>query len=106
MTEKKLYTPEYIFFSLAFIFAVFIRIRFSDMAFERDEGEYAYAGAEILRGGFPYRDFYNMKLPGVYYFYALIFLIFGKNGSIGTARFSTNKSGKQSIYSKNRSKMV
>ncbi len=81
MTEKKTLIPEYIFFSLAFIFAVFVRIRFSDMAFERDEGEYAYAGAEILRGGIPYRDFYNMKLPGVYYCYALIFFLFGKTVS-------------------------
>jgi hypothetical protein len=48
------------------------------MAMERDEGEYAYAASQILRGGFPYLDFYNMKLPGVYYFYAIVFLIFGK----------------------------
>ena len=54
-----------------------VRLRHADMAFERDEGEYAYAGWSILQGGIPYLDFFNMKLPGVYYSYALIFKLFG-----------------------------
>ena len=79
MPFKKSLIPEYIFFIFILIFICFVRFRFSDMAMERDEGEYAYAAAEILRGGFPYLDFYNMKLPGVYYFYAAIFFVFGKS---------------------------
>ena len=86
MHFKKALIPEYLFFTIILIFVCFVRFRFSDMAMERDEGEYAYAAAEILRGGFPYIDFYNMKLPGVYYFYATIFFFFGK--SIQVVRFS------------------
>ena len=85
MHFKKALIPEYIFFIIILVFICFVRFRFSDMAMERDEGEYAYAAAEILRGGFPYLDFYNMKLPGVYYFYATIFFLFGK--SIPAVRF-------------------
>jgi hypothetical protein len=79
MHFKKNFIPEYIFLITILSFIIFVRLRFSDMAMERDEGEYAYAAAQILRGGFPYLDFYNMKLPGVYYFYALIFFCFGKS---------------------------
>jgi Dolichyl-phosphate-mannose-protein mannosyltransferase len=79
MPFKKALIPEYLFFLTILIFVIFVRFRFSDMAMERDEGEYAYSAAQILRGGFPYLDFYNMKLPGVYYFYATVFLCFGKS---------------------------
>ena len=79
MHIKKTFIPEYIFFVTILSFIIFVRFRFADMAMERDEGEYAYAAAQILRGGFPYLDFYNMKLPGVYYFYASVFFFFGKS---------------------------
>ncbi len=49
-----------------------IRYRFIGMPFERDEGEYAYAGQLILDGKLPYDQMYSMKLPGVYASYALI----------------------------------
>ena len=49
-----------------------IRHRFLDMPFERDEGEYAYAGQLILDGKLPYDQMYSMKLPGVYASYAFI----------------------------------
>jgi 4-amino-4-deoxy-L-arabinose transferase-like glycosyltransferase len=79
MTNLKItqYYERIIFFIVA-IFVIYVRIRFADMAMERDEGEYAYAGSQILRGPFPFKDFYNMKLPGVYYCYALIMGLFGK----------------------------
>jgi 4-amino-4-deoxy-L-arabinose transferase-like glycosyltransferase len=57
----------------------FIRLRLLAVPFERDEGEYAYVGNIILRGGLPYRDAYNMKLPGVYGMYALIISAFGSS---------------------------
>jgi hypothetical protein len=65
-------------FFCTLLFCVLIRYWVADIAFERDEGEYAYAGTTILDGGIPYKDVYNMKLPGVYYFYALLFKCFGK----------------------------
>jgi 4-amino-4-deoxy-L-arabinose transferase-like glycosyltransferase len=56
-----------------------IRFRLLAVPFERDEGEYAYIGSLILHGGVPYRDAYNMKLPGTYGMYSLIIAIFGSS---------------------------
>ncbi len=66
-----------IFFWLTCILIVFVRLRLVDIAMERDEGEYAYAAWQILEGKLPYSDFYNMKFPGVYYMYALVFRVAG-----------------------------
>ena len=77
---------ERLLFFLVLALGVYVRLRYADMAMERDEGEYAYAGSQILRGGFPFKDFYNMKLPGVYYCYALIFAVLGK--TVVAARFA------------------
>jgi hypothetical protein len=51
------------------------------MPLERDEGEYAYAGQLILQGVPPYKEAYNMKLPGTYAAYAAIMAVFGQNPS-------------------------
>jgi len=58
-----------------------IRIRLRQMPLERDEGEYAYAGQLILHGVPPYKEAYNMKLPGTYAAYAVIMAIFGQSAS-------------------------
>jgi hypothetical protein len=60
------------------LFVVFVRWRLLSMPLERDEGEYAYAGKLVLDGIAPYKETYNMKLPGTYYMYALMMAIFGK----------------------------
>jgi hypothetical protein len=67
-------------FIVAIIIAVTVGFRFRllDVPFERDEGEYAYAGQLILQGIPPYSLVYNMKFPGIYEAYALIFAIFGQ----------------------------
>ena len=56
-----------------------IRWKLAGMPLERDEGEYAYFGHLILNGVAPYSEAYNMKLPGIYYMYALIMGIFGES---------------------------
>lgn len=56
-----------------------IRWRLLGTPLERDEGEYAYFGQLILKGIAPYREAYNMKLPGVYYMYALFMGTFGQS---------------------------
>jgi len=69
-----------------------IRLRLRDMPLERDEGEYAYAGQLILQGVAPYKEAYNMKLPGTYFMYALIMAVFGQTPSgihIGLALINT-----------------
>ena len=58
-----------------------IRWRLRDMPFERDEGEYAYAGQLMLQGIPPYQMAYNMKLPGTYAAYASIMAIAGQTDS-------------------------
>lgn len=63
---------------LAIVFVVFVRVRLRDMPLERDEGEYAYAGQLMLQGVPPYKEAYNMKLPGTYVAYALIMAVFGQ----------------------------
>jgi Dolichyl-phosphate-mannose-protein mannosyltransferase len=70
---------EKTFFFIALFLTILVRLRFIDSSLERDEGEYAYAGMMILRGQLPYSDFYNMKLPGVYYMYALAFKFLGQS---------------------------
>lgn len=55
-----------------------VRLHHLNMPLERDEGEFAEAGARILEGGVPYKDFYNAKFPGTYLVYALILCVFGK----------------------------
>ena len=55
-----------------------IRIHLLEVPFERDEGEYAYAGQLILQGVPPYAEVYNMKMPGIYAAYALIMAVFGQ----------------------------
>jgi hypothetical protein len=58
--------------------AAAIRIHLLDVPFERDEGEYAYAGQLILHGIPPYEQAYNMKMPGIYAAYAVIMAVFGQ----------------------------
>lgn len=68
---------EKLFFFTVLLLTVVVRLRYANAPFERDEGEYAYAAWQILNNGIPYADFYNMKLPGVYYMYALVFKFSG-----------------------------
>ena len=63
------------FYFITLFIIIWVGMRLADAPMERDEGEYAYAAWQILNNGIPYADFYNMKLPGVYYMYALVKLI-------------------------------
>src|SRR6476659_4760931 len=67
--------------SLTILVVFAIRVRLLDMPLERDEGEYAYAGQLMLQGVPPYKEAYNMKLPGTYAAYALIMAVFGQSSS-------------------------
>ncbi len=63
---------------LIILIAALIRLRLLNVPFERDEGEYAYAGQLILSGVPPYTLLYNIKLPGTYLVYALAMGLFGQ----------------------------
>ena len=64
---------------LIVLLVVAIRLHLANVPFERDEGEYAYAGQLLLKGVPPYQEVYNMKFPGVYFMYALSFKMFGES---------------------------
>src|SRR5262245_39949664 len=61
------------------LLATLLRLHFLEVPLERDEGEYATMGQLLLRGGVPYVDAANMKLPGTYYAYAAILAVLGSS---------------------------
>ncbi len=76
--RASLQSRAWIFVALAILLTLAVRVRLRDMPLERDEGEYAYAGQLILQGVPPYKDAFNMKLPGTYVAYAASMAVFGK----------------------------
>lgn len=72
------------YLSWPIIFAVIagasvIKLHLLGIPLERDEGEYAYI-AQLLMGGTPlYFSAFSAKLPGIYFFYAVIMMLFGQN---------------------------
>ena len=63
--------------AVVMLITLIVRWKFINVPFERDEGTYAYFGQLVLDGKIPYVDFYEMKLPGIYYCYAVLVAIFG-----------------------------
>lgn len=59
------------------IFLFALRLNLLDLPLERDESAYAYLGQRAAEGLAPYRDFYEMKPPFLFYAYSLMNLIFG-----------------------------
>lgn len=73
-------TDDKIGLSLLFILILtvyIIRSKFLLIPFERDEGIYSYFGKLVLEGKIPYKDFYEVKFPGLFYFYGLMVGLFG-----------------------------
>lgn len=67
-----------IYLLLVLILLVYvIRSKFVNIPFERDEGAYGYYGKLLLEGKIPYKDFYEQKFPGIFYFFGLMVAIFG-----------------------------
>lgn len=62
---------------LLLLLILLIRTKFLNIPFERDEGAYSYYGKLLLEGKIPYKDFYEQKFPGIFYFYAFIIKLFG-----------------------------
>jgi hypothetical protein len=54
------------------------RWRLLEAPLERDEGEYAYMGQQLLQGVAPYGTAANMKWPGTYLAYAAIMAVLGQ----------------------------
>lgn len=77
-SQTRLLSRPWLFVIAAMLLTMVVRVRLGDMPLERDEGEYAYAGQLILQGEPPYKDAFNMKLPGTYLAYAVSMAIFGQ----------------------------
>ncbi|MDI1355629.1 MAG: glycosyltransferase family 39 protein [bacterium] len=82
-TKTFLVTQEekisYLLLALIIFLVVLIRSKFLLIPYERDEGGYSYYGKLLLSGKIPYKDFYEQKLPGIFYFYAMMISIFGSS---------------------------
>src|SRR5437762_8992383 len=68
----------WIFVALSVLLVLAVRVRLRQMPLERDEGEYAFVGQLVLQGVPPYKEAYNMKLPGTYAVYAVLMAVFGQ----------------------------
>ncbi len=66
---------------IALVVLVVLRWHFIDFPLERDESAYAYLGKRLLEGQIPYRDFYEMKPPLLFYSYAALVAVFGYTAS-------------------------
>lgn len=76
----KIYNEDLICTALLLILIMIvhaIRSNFLTIPFERDEGIYSYFGTLVLEGKVPYKDFYEVKFPGLFYMYGFIVAMFG-----------------------------
>jgi Dolichyl-phosphate-mannose-protein mannosyltransferase len=64
---------------------ILIRKNFLAIPYERDEGAYILFGRELLNGKTPYIDFFDTRLPFIFYMYGLV-AIFGTS-VVATAKF-------------------
>ncbi|GFE62159.1 glycosyltransferase family 39 protein [Geobacter sp. AOG2] len=77
-SSKRVTYLQYILLALVLGTVAYVRIRLLQVPLERDEGEYAYMGQQLLNGIPPYAHAYSMKLPGVSIVYALCMALFGQ----------------------------
>src|SRR5436189_246620 len=68
---------SYAVLGVLILLVLFIRTKFNMIGFERDEGTYGYYGKLLLEGNVPYKDFYEQKFPGIFYFFAMMVALFG-----------------------------
>jgi hypothetical protein len=60
------------------LFTILCRLRLLGIPLERDEGEYAYTGQQMLAGIPPFVSIYHVKFPGIYAVYAVVEAMFGQ----------------------------
>ncbi len=73
------------------VFVVAVRVRLLEVPLDRDEGEYAYVGQQLLRGVPPFESIYHVKLPGIYAVYAAIEALLGETvAAIRTGLLAVN----------------
>lgn len=75
--ESKSYAKEITIILCIILFAGIIRIPSLTQPLGPDQGIMSVIGEGILRGKLPYRDYWEMGSPAIFFTYALIFKIFG-----------------------------
>lgn len=76
-TNSKYSTKEICYIVCIVLFAGLIRIPSFTQPIGPDQGIMAVIGEGILNGKIPYRDFWEMASPAIFFTYALMFKIFG-----------------------------
>jgi len=79
LTHRPWLRRKIIVFAALLALSVLVRLPDLAMPLERDEGEYAYAAQEILRGHMPYADTFCQKPPVVFFWYLASFVVLGQN---------------------------
>ncbi len=75
--EKKITILEICMLLLLIIIMAAIRVPFTGMPLDRDEGTYAYMAQHIYHNELPYKDTFDQKPPFIYYIYKTAFDFFG-----------------------------
>ena len=68
---------SWLILAVILILTAYVRYRLIDVPLQRDEGGYAYIGRLNLHGFPPYSFAYDVKFPGIFLAYSLIFALFG-----------------------------
>ncbi len=76
--QRRSHWVVWILLTAALAFSFYVRWRLRASPFERDEGEYAYIGQQLLQGIPPFKLAYSMKLPGTSMVYAAMMAVFGQ----------------------------
>lgn len=76
--SHKYSVSEFLFICTIILFAGLIRLPSITQPLGPDQGIMSVIGSGILDGKLPYRDFFEMASPAIFFTYALMFKIFGK----------------------------
>ena len=77
VTSKKWTLLEIVLISSIVIFAGVMRIPSLLQPIGPDQGIMSVIGEGVLNGGVPYRDYFELASPAIFFTYALMFKIFG-----------------------------
>lgn len=72
-------TLKYLIIAIIFLGAVFLLYLSFFKPLAQDEGVFLTIASRILDGKLPYKDFFDHKTPGIYFLFAPLIDLFGKN---------------------------
>jgi len=75
---KQKHKKDFIYLIAILLLFVLLRLPTLYEPFGRDQGIFATVASGLLEGKMPYRDLWDHKPPGIYFLYALVFKLLGK----------------------------